>query len=93
VTYLCFRVTKATASYKVKFNRAIGYLAGTPELGKRLGGDDNGNASFSDASFVVHLEYITLGLVGTLIYCNEEKLVMYVLWGGIGLLLQRVSKV
>lgn len=41
VTYLCFRVTKATASYEVKFNRVIGYLAGTPELGKRLGGDEN----------------------------------------------------
>ena len=85
VTYLCSRVTKATASDKVKLNRVIGYLAGTPELGKRLGGDENGEAtltSFSDASFAVHPnmkshngQYITLGLGGILIKCNKEKLV------------------
>ena len=85
VTYLCSRVTKATASDKAKLNRVIGYLAGTPELGKRLGGDASGNAtltSFSDASFAVHPDmkshngqYITLGLGGILIKCNKEKLV------------------
>ena len=85
VTYLCSRVTKATASDKVKLNRVIGYLAGTPELGKRLGGDENGNVtltSFSDASFAVHSDmkshngqYITMGLGGILIKCNKEKLV------------------
>jgi hypothetical protein len=85
VTYLCSRVTKATASDKIKLNRIIGYLAGTPELGKRLGGDANGNAtltSFSDASFAVHPDmkshngqYITFGLGGILIKCNKERLV------------------
>ena len=85
VTFLCSRVTKATAVDAVKLQRVIGYLAGTPELGKRLGGDSDGNAtltSFSDASFAVHGDmkshngqYITLGIGGILIKCNKERLV------------------
>ena len=85
VTYLCSRVTKATEADNVKLQRVIGYLAGTPDLGKRLGGDPNGAAtltSFSDASFAVHKDakshngqFITLGLGGILIKSNKEKLV------------------
>ena len=85
VTFLCSRVSKATEADNVKLQRVIGYLAGTPDLGKRLGGDPNGNAtltSFSDASFAVHGDmkshngqFITLGLGGILIKSNKEKLV------------------
>ena len=85
VTFLCSRVSKATAADGVKLQRVIGYLAETPELGKRLGGDPEGNAtltSFSDASFAVHGDmkshngqFLTLGLGGILIKSNKEKLV------------------
>ena len=85
VTFLCSRVTKATNIDAVKLQRVIGYLAGTSELGKRLGGDSDGSAtltSFSDASFAVHGDmkshngqFITLGIGGILIKCNKEKLV------------------
>ena len=85
MTFLCSRVSKATEADNVKLQRVIGYLAGTPDLGKRLGGDPNGNAtltSFSDASFAAHGDmkshngqFITLGLGGILIKSNKEKLV------------------
>ena len=78
-------MSKATEADNVKLQRVIGYLAGTPDLGKRLGGNPNGNAthtSFSEASFAVHGDmkshngqFITLGLGGILIKSNKEKLV------------------